>query len=293
MAEIEKGFSSLVSKKEEESVVEDIVPEISIQEESKEEVTSVLPEATEVVTPVVSETQSLVIDMDEAKVQEEIVEADVTPKELFPNLQISNAMSLDEDLLDLRGIISTDKEEDILPSQEVFTESVSVDEVVLPSASETQNDTEVIAQENETETIVISEQERGGTQVGVATDVATVVTPEYVAEVKTELSERRRAGFRFFVKNKTKILAGMGIVFSLSVVAIFSGSFMATDVQKTGKTNIQEEIKNTKTIDTGTGMEDAPVVDVVPVTEPAGYEVGRDYSVAKNTKKNIRSKSAS
>ena len=44
---------------------------------------------------------------------------------------------------------------------------------------------------------------------------AVSVTPEYVAEVKTELSEGRRAGFRFLVQKKTKIIAGVTVVFSL------------------------------------------------------------------------------
>jgi hypothetical protein len=33
------------------------------------------------------------------------------------------------------------------------------------------------------------------------------VSTEHVAEVKTELSEQRKAGFRFFVQKKKKIIA--------------------------------------------------------------------------------------
>lgn len=71
----------------------------------------------------------------------------------------------------------------------------------------------------------------------------SIITPEYVEEVKTELSEGRRAGFRFFVKNRTKILAGIGVISSLSIMAIFSGAFINNNVHKAGKVNIQEEVR--------------------------------------------------
>ena len=62
-------------------------------------------------------------------------------------------------------------------------------------------------------------------------------------------------------------------------------------MSNTGKTNVQEtnSVQETNNVPplvdtTATGSQELPGV------EPANYEVGRDYSVTKNTKKNVRSK---
>ncbi|MDD2891845.1 MAG: hypothetical protein PHQ95_02665, partial [Candidatus Gracilibacteria bacterium] len=126
---------------------------------------------------------------------------------------------------------------------------------------------------------------------------AIVITPEYVAEVKTELSEGRRAGFRFFVKNNKKIIAGVGVLFSISAIALFSSSFFGADIQKSGKSNIQE-VSNIQPDVTGdellsdtseTGTISQPETATIPVETP-NYELGRDYNIVKNTKKNIQTK---
>jgi len=119
-----------------------------------------------------------------------------------------------------------------------------------------------------------------------------LITPEYVAEVKTELSEQRRAGFRFFVQKNTKIMAGVSFLI-IAIGVFFSSSLFSTDIQKSRKSNIQEVIKNTPvppvvTENTTSGAISEPVIstDVFPL-ESTNYEAGRDYTIIKNTKKNI------
>lgn len=74
-------------------------------------------------------------------------------------------------------------------------------------------------------------------------DRKNILTPEYVAEVKTELSEGRRAGFRFFTQRKTKIMAGISlVVLSVSAITLLSGTFLSNSMQKTGKGNVQETL---------------------------------------------------
>lgn len=117
-----------------------------------------------------------------------------------------------------------------------------------------------------------------------------VITPEYVAEVKTELSEQRRAGFRFFRQKKTKIMAGVSfLIVSISAGILFSSSFLSTDLQKSGKSNIQEVIKNTTPApviidNTTSGATSEPIIST---TENSNYKIGIDYTITKNTKKNV------
>lgn len=138
-------------------------------------------------------------------------------------------------------------------------------------------------------------------------NTAIPATPEYVAEVKAELSEQRRAGFRFFAQKKTKIMAGSLITLSLVAIALLSSPFLSESIQKSGKTNIQETIKNgtmgpieasggTDVENTGTSaVTPTGSVTTAPISpvEITSYEIGRDYSVAKNTKKNTRTKTSS
>ncbi len=143
----------------------------------------------------------------------------------------------------------------------------------------------------EEEKIVLVPDEVSNTEVS-EDRASPIITQEYVAEVKAELSEGRRAGFRFFVQNKTKIIAGVGVLFSISAIAMFSGSFLSVDIEKSGKSNIQETIVNTPPVDVSpSDLEPIlpPVMEVESDILPS-YEIGRDYSITKNTKKNIQNK---
>lgn len=256
---------------------------------------------------------------DPEPIQQETVE----PKEFFPNFHISDKMDLDADLLDLQDFVTIKEHgeattveqediiiaehEEIIPVMEtVSPEEIPEDHPSVAQIEETGADMEVAGislMEPIAEIIpeaILSEESSDNTTVS--------PTPEYVAEVKTELSEQRRAGFRFFVQKKTKIMAGVSlVVLSISAVALFSGSFLPTDIQKSGKSNIQETIKNgaVEPIEAngGTDVENTGASAVTPAesvttaptspVETTSYEMGRDYSVAKNTKKNTRTKTSS
>ena len=88
----------------------------------------------------------------------------------------------------------------------------------------------------ETERLIIPTNEKGLEQ-------------EYVEEVKTDLSEQRRAGFRFLIKQRTKVLAGLSILISISIIAMVSNSFLSTTIPK-GKSNIQEVSKTADVVAT-------------------------------------------
>ncbi len=181
------------------------------------------------------EPQSIII-IDETMETKDIKQENIKPteiKEFFPNFQITDTINLDEDLLDLQDSITIkDHQKPIINKEAILiTEEISPIEVSTDTFSPISNVENIIVQdiaeispkESSTETISVSEE---------STDTG-IITPEYVAEVKMELSEGRRAGFRFFLQKKTKILAGAGIVvLSLSAIALFSGAFFQTDVQK-------------------------------------------------------------
>jgi len=221
-------------------------------------------------------TEGEVIDSQESQsifssggedVKLEVTEVEIVkPKEFFPNFQISGKMDFDNDLIDL---------EEIVPLNEAQKSIVS-------------EKTPTIIEE---EKIVLVPDEVSNTEVS-EDRASPIITPEYVAEVKAELSEGRRAGFRFFVQNKTKIIAGIGVLFSISAIAMFSGSFLSVDIEKSGKSNIQETIVDTvpnDIIPSDTQTETPSMIETESPVTPS-YEIGRDYSVTKNTKKNIRTK---
>ncbi len=287
VAEIEKWFTSSIAKPEEV---------VAVEEANQEEISTV-PETVTVLQEIENvpsiqkedslESQSIVIDNGENDIHE-AQEVVAEPKELFPNFRIANTVQLDDDLLDFQDIITSDTLE---ASGEVSNaEPVNV----IPEVPVLVIEESVVKDEQE---IVVQSaiEEDAAWEDTIPAEVAHTetidVTPEYVAEVKTELSEGRRAGFRFLMQKKTKIIAGLTIVFSLSFIAMISGWLFQGDVSTTGKTNVQETNNVQKTnnvpplVDTtATGSQE------LPGAEPANYEVGRDYSVTKNTKKNVRSK---
>lgn len=200
-------------------------------------------------------------------------QSDIAPiKELFPNLHTRKIDDIDEDLLDLKEIIGTDSS--ILDTN-ITTQAQQID---------TQSTPIIVVAEEESSGAVHAIQEStitwDGCQIEIWNRETTIITPAYVEEIKTDLSQERRAGLRFLVKNKHKIMAGIGIVFSLSIIAIFSGTMIWTEIQKSWKTNILEDtmVNTTKP----TVQEIAPGV--------INYEIWRDYSITKNTKKNISTK---
>ena len=178
---------------------------------------------------------------------------------------------------------------------EMSPEVIEIAEIQIPIA-ETIN-TEKI-EPIETTTVSITETPATTETLDVNTSVEapenSIITPEHVAEVKTELSEQRRAGFRFFVQKKTKIMAGVSfLIVSISAGVLFSSSFLSTDIQKSGKSNIQEVIKNAPVIPVATEeMASGAITETIISTDtlPAeivNYEAGIDYAIIKNTKKNI------
>lgn len=222
-------------------------------------------------------------------------------KEFFPNFQVSGKFDLEEDLLSLGEPLYINKiaepvvseEFTLSPSpedtqmEEIEVAPVSLEEEAL-SVPEEITKTEAITplQEESLEEIVVIDVPKETLHEEIIQDV----TPEYVREVKADLSEGRRAGFRFFVQKKTKIIAGVGaVLLSLSAIAFFSGSLFLSDVEKSGKSNIQEraETLQTEVVAEKPSETPLPVVAENPIVE-TNYEMGRDYTVTKNTKKNIR-----
>lgn len=230
----------------------------------------------EPVTEDSKESQSIFLNDKDDKIQDRKSEDEKVGemKEFFPNFHVSDQLDLDEDLLDLQDFV-TIKEHSPVTSQEAINSIVNDN---LPPISEAMP------------TITIPEE---------ISDNIEMITPEYVAEVKTELSENRRAGFRFFIQKKTKIIAGVSlVVVSALVLTLFSDSLLSTDIQKSGKSNIQETIKNTPPAQVAIPVpiatpETTHIETIIPSGENASYEMGRDYSITKNTKKNIRSKPSS
>ena len=159
-------------------------------------------------------------------------------------------MDIDEDLLDFQDltIINGNQKESIIQEQSIIENRVdiqaidSVDqnhslekelnlstELIIPV--EVQEEVTNIPQNSTSEEGAVS-QEKAEILINEPDVSQHTLTPEYVAEVKTELSEGRRAGFRFFLQRKSKIIAGVSFVLISSIALIFSGSFLSTDIQK-------------------------------------------------------------
>ena len=289
------------------------IEETSINPEPATSTIEIIP-----VEAVAQETQSIIVE-EIAEPREEIkevVEATTEPKEFFPKFHITDTLNLDEDLQDL-NMIKEHEEPGVIENKPVVAEIIEEEITVIPEIREetisTSSDMETI----ETKTPTISNKENTIIheelpQEAVTTEVPSeassenttpAITPEYVAEVKTELSENRRAGFRFFIQHKTKILAGVSFVaISGLAMTFFSDSLFSTRVQQSGKTNIQEVTKEPVQEIKVPPQEEVlppPTQDNVPPNEEItteqqptipSYEMGRDYSITKNTKKNIRIK---
>ncbi|MDD2892182.1 MAG: hypothetical protein PHQ95_04405, partial [Candidatus Gracilibacteria bacterium] len=150
-----------------------------------------------------SEGQSITIDEQTPVIEKELPQTTET-KEFFPNFQISSQLDLDDDLLGLDDII-TEQGQSIIPQEKSTLTTNNTSEVI--------SDMEPLTDTNKENIISSDIEEKTITEITPPTDTITevpsseaiVITPEYVAEVKTELSEGRRAGFRFFVKNNKKI----------------------------------------------------------------------------------------
>lgn len=279
--------SQLIQEPLLEKVEQEItIIEIADQTEKNQDISQVLPleiEWQESFQSIFSNVESETVIS-----EEEIIPEQVSRKELFPNFHIANELGLDDDILNLNldsdGIIkdhedfpATTKEVTQVKMVDVTDSNTDMQEIIeiqIPIA-ETVNAEEVELIDITTENMIAN---------------PPVITPEYVAEVKTELSEQRRAGFRFFRQKKTKIMAGVSfLIVSISAGILFSSSFLSTDLQKSGKSNIQEVIKNTTPApviidNTTSGATSEPIIST---TENSNYKIGIDYTITKNTKKNV------
>lgn len=286
---------------------------MEVQEEAKEEATTQEPE----------------IKVEEAK-------------EFFPSLNLMEDFSISDDLLGIEDMsVKTETVtpiimEEVIVQKEEIAETPSViteeSQVVIETAS-----IEEVVQEIG---VVTEEQEMVETK-DVKEEISSLSMPTtYVQEVKNELSEQRKWGFRFFAKKKASVLAWIGIITTFSLIGLFSAGFFSTAVPS-GKSNIQEAVQPivseevtqstpevtpevietipeaapTTTVPTQEVVESTPetiettpvvtqstpeVTEVAPVatqptpemTEPIPtptvYEAGRDYTVIKNTKKNLK-----
>jgi hypothetical protein len=142
-----------------------------------------------------------------------------TPKEFFPNFHISNEMDIDADLFNIENNIPVSSENstsiiyqqptNIIENIPVTQEIIEIEVPVIETKSKEIEDTVEISTTdniNTSETVPTKEVVSEKTIPENISDTP-VITSEYVAEVKTELSEQRRAGFRFFVQKNTKIMA--------------------------------------------------------------------------------------
>lgn len=233
-----------------------------------------IEEAVLVKESIISSSPSVSILIEEEKKEE-------ASKEFFPNFHISDQIGIDDDLLDINKDTSP-KEHINVPILEENTPTInkqpsSVLEIINIPVS-------AIVSENEVPENAASEI------IPETSPNNTIVTPEYVTEVKIELSEQRRAGFRFFAQKKIKIIAWISfLIFSVSTIVLFP---VLPDVEKSWKSNIQEITENT-TLNTSSGTNSVVTseiilpVDILPV-ENTPYESWHDYTITKNTKKNIR-----
>ena len=243
---IPSSDSSLSTPKKEDIIVDSISKKDIPGADSAEEIAS---EKTTVQDS--SESSSVVVSDDTEKhsrSEQREVSKTMETKELFPNFHISDKMNFDEEILGIQNITETENgsktetgekiEDTIMDGEPVFVkdavspeEKPSNDSPVSDKTEEvmeTQAGADIFEQKPEVEAM-----EETTVSADDAVDSTVVPTPEYVAEIKTELSGQRRAGFRFFAQKKTKILAGLGLaVLSISAVVLFSDSFFLMDLQK-------------------------------------------------------------
>lgn len=267
------------------------------------------------IEPVSIITNSGIEEVEEIK--QEKIAGNTESKEFFPNFQIARTVDIDMDLTDLQDMVTIEEgQQESAVSQEspsLVIEETAIQEpaVIHPEKAATEDIVSVHSEKTEAvqDTTPVPAEKSSIEEIPeiIATEEPTknntVITPEYVAEVKTELSEQRRAGFRFFTQKKTKIMAGMSLVIlSISAVALFSGSLLSTDIQKSGKSDIHGTIENTAPEVEDSNAETIPTLPVqsetgatenatgtMTDTTVSNYELGRDYNIRKNTKKNIRS----
>ena len=136
-------------------------------------------------------------------------------------------------------------------------------------------------------------------------DAETVASPEYVEQVKDELSAERPGGFRFFMKRKFMLTIGIGSVGVISLFALFATGIFST-MSNPGKVNVSEikppDVPNTplppppapttepstpnSSPETSTGTNDSLSGSTVSEVPTGSYEEGRDYTVTKNRKQN-------
>lgn len=249
-------------------------------------------------------------------------------KEFFPSLNLMEDFNISDDLLGIEDM--SIKAETVAPAivEEVAvqTEEIAETPSVIIEESQAVIETapiEEVAQEmaavNEEQEMVLSEDAKE--------EISSLSMPvAHVEEVKNELSEQRKWGFRFFANKKASVLAWIGIVTTFSLIGLFGAGFFSSAVP-TGKSNIQEavqpvvseeitqptpevtpeaveimpEVAPVTTVPTQEIVESTPeATEVAPITtqptpeitEPVPttttYEAGRDYTVIKNTKKNLK-----
>lgn len=177
---------------------------------SEEEIMVLSPSAELVITEETvyssEESQSIILIEEKLETKDGEQENTKTPeiKEFFPNFQITDTMNLDEDLLDLQDFVTIkDHQKPIIDTGSILiTEEISPIEVSVEASPVSSGESIIIQEITD-----ISPVESSSEILSEESSNNIVVTPEYVAEVKTELSEARRAGFRFFLQKKTKIMA--------------------------------------------------------------------------------------
>lgn len=176
----------------------------------EEEIMVLSPSAEPVITEETihssEESQSIILIEEKLETKDGEQENIKTPetKEFFPNFQITDTMDLDKDLLDLQDFVTIkDHQESIIDTVSILiTKEISPIEISV-EASPISSEESIIIQE----ITDISPVESSAEILSEESSNNVIFTPEYVAEVKTELSEGRRAGFRFFLQRKTKIMA--------------------------------------------------------------------------------------
>lgn len=186
-----------------------LTPEEDIKENV--DISPMVPETvatSEIVKP--REGTSIFIDssteQEESPVNEDITET-VVPREFFPELHLSEDFSLlDDDLgVENNSLIIAEKSKtadlektaETAEAKETAEATNESDIPVLPP----QMDVTETSSENIKPVEMAEEKNENA--------VPDTITNEYREEVKTELSEKRRAGFRFFAQKKVKILAGL------------------------------------------------------------------------------------
>lgn len=140
------------------------------------------------------ESQSIITinEMTESKDIKQGITEEIEQKEFFPNFQIMDTMNLDEDLLDLQDFITIKEHQEPITSVEsiLITETISPEEVSMSTSPIIIDEENVVMHAVETispeesnlemkSAVIISGEPSGN----------TIITPEYIAEVKTELSE--------------------------------------------------------------------------------------------------------